>query len=148
METQISRSEAKRQGLKRYHGRFCNLGHGNLRYTGDTKCVECKRIKAFNYVCKNSQKRKDYHQNNLNGYARRTAQYRASKLQATPKWADTTAIRVIYETCPPDYHVDHIIPLQGKNVCGLHVENNLQHLPALDNLKKSNKVDVNLVSAS
>jgi len=38
------------------------------------------------------------------------------------------------------YHVDHIIPLQGENVCGLHIAANLRVIPARDNLAKSNKL--------
>lgn len=66
---------------------------------------------------------------------------RAQKLSATPKWADMDKIKQIYKNCPEGHHVDHIVPLQGKNVCGLHIESNLQYLPAEENIKKGNKVE-------
>lgn len=72
----------------------------------------------------------------------------ACKLQRTPLWADLEAIRAIYvearriemETGVPQ-HVDHIYPLKGRFVSGLHVPENLRIVPAKVNLAKSNKVD-------
>lgn len=74
----------------------------------------------------------------------KSAKYRAAKLQRTPSWADLEKIKEFYLNCPEGYHVDHIIPLQGKNISGLHVENNLQYLTAEENLRKGNKWPYNL----
>ncbi len=60
--------------------------------------------------------------------------------QATPPWADLKAIYEFYLNCPEGYHVDHIIPLKGRIISGLHTMTNLQYLPAQENLRKSNKV--------
>ena len=38
------------------------------------------------------------------------------------------------------WHVDHILPLQGEKVSGLHVPNNLQVIPGVENIRKRNKV--------
>jgi len=65
-----------------------------------------------------------------------TAKYKAAQLKATPSWADVEAIKEFYRNCPPGYEVDHIHPLQGKTICGLHVLENLQYLTVSENRKK------------
>lgn len=82
----------------------------------------------------------------VNALSRR---YKASKIKRTPSWANEQAIRAFYEEAARleqetgiKYHVDHIIPLQGELVSGLHVENNLQVIPANENLSKSNHYEV------
>lgn len=62
---------------------------------------------------------------------------------ATPNWLtkeQKQEIAHMYGSCPKGFHVDHIIPLKGSNVSGLHVPWNLQHLPAEKNLSKGNKI--------
>jgi hypothetical protein len=84
--------------------------------------------------------------NNRSSCNARGAKRRAQQLNATPVWADLEAIKSWYslakmfdKTFKEKHHVDHIVPLQGKNICGLHVEYNLQVLTAVENIKKSNK---------
>jgi 5-methylcytosine-specific restriction endonuclease McrA len=74
----------------------------------------------------------------------KTARRRAAKLQATPPWltAEQKAeIEVLYIKAKQlGMHVDHIMPLKGKNFSGLHVPWNLQLLTPEENFKKSNKL--------
>lgn len=82
---------------------------------------------------------KEFYKNNPKIFYANAAQYKKRVRLATPKWADLEAIKEFYRNCPKGYHVDHIIPLRGSTISGLHVLENLQYLPAADNLKKSNK---------
>ena len=62
--------------------------------------------------------------------------------ERTPLWANLDAIRAIYaEAARNRLHVDHIVPLKGKLVSGLHVENNLQLLPLSENIRKTHHFD-------
>lgn len=77
------------------------------------------------------------------GWAKR----KAAKIGATPKWANPEAIKSKYAEARRltvetgiQYHVDHIVPLRSKIVCGLHVVWNLQVIPAVDNVKKGNRL--------
>jgi hypothetical protein len=90
---------------------------------------------------KQLQATRRWRKNNKAYDAFRAKTYRLRKLQQVPPWADIDKIKSVYLTCPEGFHVDHIIPLKGKYVCGLHVENNLQHLPARENIQKSNKYE-------
>jgi hypothetical protein len=76
----------------------------------------------------------------------RRAKARAARLARTPPWADLVAIRDIYEIAVRRtaetgelHEVDHIIPLQGRIVSGLHVETNLRVIPWRENRAKSNQ---------
>lgn len=78
-----------------------------------------------------------------------TARRRSAKMLRMPRWADATAIRQIYAAARAlsratgtQHHVDHIYPLQGRLVSGLHVAGNLQILPGADNCRKSNRFEV------
>jgi len=73
---------------------------------------------------------------------------RAVKLRVTPRWItaiDRCLIAELYELANASsvqtgvkHHVDHIVPLMGRTVTGLHVPSNLQVVPAGYNLSKSN----------
>lgn len=107
-------------------------------------CKKCKiPIAAAYYATDNAKivhnKSYDKHAASIKA---RHAKYRADKLLRTPCWADLIKIALIYKNCPEGYHVDHIIPIKGKLVSGLHVHDNLQYLPAKDNIVKNNSFDI------
>lgn len=68
-----------------------------------------------------------------------SSQSRAKRLKRYVAWADQNRMKEIYDRCPEGCDVDHIIPLIGKHVSGLHVPENLQYLPSQENRRKSNR---------
>lgn len=72
----------------------------------------------------------------------------SAKLRRTPKWSDLEAIQRVYEQCPAGCQVDHIIPLQGELVSGLHVPANLQYLTKSENVKKNNLFKPQIIPAN
>jgi hypothetical protein len=75
----------------------------------------------------------------------KNANERAARLQRLPAWADKNSIKEFYLNCPTGYHVDHVIPLRGKTVSGLHILENLQYLPAKENMSKGNKFTIEAI---
>ena len=71
-------------------------------------------------------------------YAARNAKH-DKRIKERFVFDDMDEIQEFYRNCPEGHHIDHIVPLNGKNVSGLHTVSNLQYLPATENLRKSNK---------
>lgn len=116
--------------------------------------LEYYKNKKAEYYKNNCNKEKEYAKNwvknNLDKANAASARRRARKIRATPPWLNKeqqAEINKYYKQAKQlekasgvKYHVDHIVPLKGKNVCGLHVPWNLQILTATENIKKRNKL--------
>jgi hypothetical protein len=119
------------------------------RYYEENKEVVLARAARRPDEAKNRYKQKHKEQNQ-DYYKALTNQRRRRMRQATPPWTTLEhkrqirekyllALAMTKETGVP-YVVDHIIPLHGEEVCGLHVPWNLQVMTREDNLRKSNKL--------
>jgi antitoxin component HigA of HigAB toxin-antitoxin module len=115
----------------------------------DKKCEQNKQYREGNKD-KISEYNKQYNKENKDKMNALWSKRRAKKLQATPSWLTVEHLKSIerFYTISKEmglisgvkYHVDHIIPLQGETVCGLHVPWNLQVIEASENLSKQNKL--------
>jgi hypothetical protein len=113
--------------------------------------VEKIRLKNSRYWVEDkeriSKRNKAWKKSNPDKLTAMAAKRRAAELRATPPWLTQemkTDINFFYTIRssmknPSDWHIDHITPLQGKFVSGLHIPSNLQLLPKTDNLSKTNK---------
>ena len=105
-------------------------------------CVKARAKYLAKYPGISAKHHRTYMKKNPGRKSAFTADYRARRLQATPKWMSKTELLEIvkfYENKPLGFEVDHIVPLKGKQVCGLHVLANLQYLTKKENCSKSNK---------
>ena len=158
-----TREEARQAGLKAYFtGLLCKQGHIAKRWTATGNCSECQRIRTENWTKNNPEKHLAYrasdkrrlstNESSKKHYAKHKVYYivkdakrRAQKLLATTIWGQEGVDQFYLkakelEAMNPGvkYHVDHIVPLAGENVCGLHNQFNLQILTETENKRKGN----------
>lgn len=104
------------------------------------KCSDCYNV---------PKQRSEYKKNNKGAINASTRKRQAAKMQRTPKWlteSDHLRMKCIYQVADmrskesdQKWHVDHIVPLQGRTVSGLHVPWNLRVIKAIENVSKGNR---------
>jgi hypothetical protein len=125
--------------------------HNTGQFGVTSKCKDCRGIYLADWYVRNqtraAKNSANWASNNLHKKRSYTAKRRAAILKATPVWVDLNAIQEIYKQADllskeynDKYEVDHIVPLQGKNVSGLHVQWNLQIMHRSDNRSKGNRI--------
>lgn len=119
--------------------------HNETRRTRHKRLRETNDPKYLIMLEKNRQNSKKHYQENKGYYATKRASRHAAKLQRTPSWLTENHwdnIKMYYELAglEEELSVDHIIPLQGENVSGLHVPWNLQIMDLNENKSKRNKL--------
>jgi hypothetical protein len=114
--------------------------YGRRALHWEVSCRKCVRERTSEWAKANSKKAKAL------AYATCAARYAAIR-KRRPRWltkSEKSQIRSIYAAAKArrnsgeNVHVDHIVPLVGGNVSGLHVPWNLQVIPATENARKSN----------
>jgi len=168
--TPKTRKEALAGGYTRYStGVACAHGHVAERRAKTGECLTCRanylvvwrknnpdkakkhnNTRYINHPQKIKDNVKKWAKNNPAKILAHTRRQQAKRLMRCPKWLtldDHWMIKEVYELAALrtkmfgfDWHVDHILPLQGKTVSGLHVPTNLQVIPAVDNVRKGNRV--------
>ena len=148
-DKQYMQSNAEK--LRLYHKEYREKNKEIINQKKQAKVEEYRQY-AKEYRINNKQavaETKKKYINSVRGYINcYVANKRSEKLQRTPKWLtniDLEDIKNKYylanmktKLTGETWHVDHIIPLKGKYVSGLHVPSNLQVIKSMENFKKSN----------
>lgn len=139
-----------------FTGEPCQNGHIAKRYKSSRTCVECNREAVARYqqdkarLAANAKRWDENHREQVNAAKRnwksknpeKVRGYNAGRsrrvVQATPAWVDKEELRRIYRDRPDNMQVDHVVPINGENVSGLHIPANLQYLTPKENNEKSN----------
>ena len=103
-------------------------------------CKECKSVQQQGQYKKYLEAHKRSYDKNYGVIRERQNKYKGERSLRIVPWSESEEIAEFYQKCPEGYQVDHILPLKGKMVSGLHVLSNLQYLTKEDNLSKGNKV--------
>jgi 5-methylcytosine-specific restriction endonuclease McrA len=148
-----------------FTGKPCKYGHIAERRTAKAECIACEADRN------NSESRKEYmasyaekqreklqeiatrwQKNNKGKVNANTAFNHSAKMLRTPKWLspfEKLHIKCLYQVAAMRskhseiaWDVDHIVPLKGKTVSGLHVPWNLRVIPKKENILKGNKYHV------
>lgn len=142
-----------------FTGKPCKRGHIAPRLKSNRQCKQCAYEKRIAYESSEAytlwkQKNKNkvataWQKRNMSQVLASTRRYQASKLNRTPNWLTKDHLLELQEfysmakeletVFPWKQHVDHIVPLRGKTVSGLHVPWNLQIISAKANMQKGNK---------
>lgn len=141
--------------------RTCGCSNPVLDYSKDKNCIDghsnvcrtCRRAQMRAYKARNAERLKTYHcsyrKDNTGQFVAYGVARRTGEKLATPAWANLQDVNKIYAEAKRlekldgvKRHVDHIVPIKHKLVCGLHVEHNLQILTASENVKKSNRFEI------
>lgn len=135
--------------LKRYIDNREEIAKKAKEYSLKNKDKISERMKDYYQINKKfiSEKKHQYYLSNQNAIKDKTIKRDLLKKHRIPNWANLNKVNEMYKLARKltkqtgiQYHVDHIIPLQGETVSGLHVENNLRIITAFENISKKNKL--------